>query len=133
MRPALSALTFLAFALPARADVIVQVEPRFSFGSIGAAPGQRVTTPAGGPWDNITFNWYSGGRGDVPIALGTLYVLDREYLGLRSGLSTDTPGFLAVGHGVGVAYPLPQYAFDPAFTLQPDTTYWFYSDGNVAF
>ena len=40
-------------------------------------PGQSVTTPAGGPWNNITFNFFSDFAG-TPAAAGTLFLLSQE-------------------------------------------------------
>src|SRR5690606_5945426 len=45
--------------------------------------GQSVTIPAGGTYTNVRFNWYLySQQAGQPTAFGTLYLLDREYLGL---------------------------------------------------
>jgi hypothetical protein len=67
------------------------------------AIGHSVTTPIGGPWNSITFNFYGTvvnnlGQGVAlgsTLAYGDLYILTQTYTGLPSGLSTATPGFLA--------------------------------------
>ena len=73
----------LAFAVsPARAAAATIVE--FNLGVISSLSpaflGQSVTTTTGGPWDNISFNFFE--PDDDPFALGTLFILDTEYLGL---------------------------------------------------
>ena len=60
-------------------------------------PGVSLTTPVGGPWDSITFNFFDT-NGD-PEANGNLYILTSQYLGTPNGLSTLTPGFLAQSIG----------------------------------
>lgn len=89
--------------------------------------GQSVTTPAGGLFNNLRFNWYTF-AGD-PTAFGTLYLLSAEYLGLPGGLSPSTPGFIArsltiVGN---------EYRFDPAVEINGGTQYWFYTDTQGSF
>ena len=48
--------------------------------------GVTFQTPATGPWNNLTFNFYSAvsptsGIPTTPAAAGTLYLLSSEYLG----------------------------------------------------
>src|SRR5262249_28790862 len=66
------------------------------------AMGQSVTTPGGGPWQNIVFNLVNGtgssqGAAGTPLASGTLFVLTQGLAGLvvPGALSNATPGFLA--------------------------------------
>ena len=86
--------------------------------------GQSVTV-AGGPFNNIRFNWH---RFNVPprtpIVFGTLYLLTQEYLGSPRELSPATPGFLARSARI----ENEQYIFDANVTLMPGAKYWFYTD-----
>ena len=90
--------------------------------------GQSVTMPAGGPFDNIRFNWYTsrfiGLSPSSPTAFGTLYLLKQEYLGLPGDLSPSTPGFVARSASISEG----QYLFAPGVTLTSGTQYWFYTD-----
>ena len=85
--------------------------------------GQQATTPSGGPWHDLTFNFFSDIPATTPSATGTLFLLSQQYLGPPSGLSSATSGFIAESTGIaGNAY-----VFDPSVTIQPNTSYWFYS------
>jgi hypothetical protein len=86
--------------------------------------GQSVTTPAGGPFDNITFNFFSDTAATTPAAAGDLFILTQQYLGLPGGLSSATPGFLAESTGISGGI----YQFAPSVTLQGGTQYFFYTD-----
>jgi hypothetical protein len=90
----------------------------------GGVPGQSVTTPAGGPFANITFNFYEDVAATIPAASGDLFILTQEYLGFPSALSSSTPGFLAESTGVSGGV----YLFDPSVILQGATQYFFYAD-----
>jgi hypothetical protein len=91
-------------------------------------PGQSLTTPAGGPWNNITFNFYADLVGMVPTAGGDLFILTQEYLGIQTDLSSSTPGFLAESTGIAGGV----YLFDTAVTLQGGTQYFFYANQAVS-
>ena len=88
-------------------------------GTSGNAFGQSVTTPGGGPWSDIIFNFYTSSSN--PYANGSLYLLDHQYLGTPANLSSQTN--LGVGTASGGTW-----TFDPSVTLQPGSTYWFYMD-----
>jgi hypothetical protein len=99
----------------------------------GFSDGQSVTTPTGGPWDDIGFNFVQCGNPsgtsclagtNSPYALGDLYLLTQMYDGLPSGLSGSTPGFVAEATTItgGV------WTFAPGVTLNPSTQYFFYMD-----
>lgn len=90
-------------------------------GTNAQAPGQEITTPSGGPWDDIVFNFYDGNGN--PVALETIFLLSQPYSGTASALSSSTPGFVAeaVGGGLGGVY-----TFASSVTLQPNTAYYFY-------
>src|SRR5262249_2120377 len=84
-------------------------------------PGQSFTTPAGGPWNHITFNFLANDR--TAQAAGTLYIFTSAFNGSPNDLSTSTPLAKSTGVTNGV------YMFDPAtVTLQPNITYYTYSD-----
>ena len=85
--------------------------------------GQSLTTPAGGPWDNLTFNWLNGVGTTNPSAFGNLFLLSQAYGGTPAALSAATPGFIASAAAAG-----NQYTFAGSVTLQPTTTYFFYTD-----
>jgi len=84
--------------------------------------GIRITTPAGGPWHDLTMNWYNQG---TPVAVGDVFLLTQQYLGTPSGLSSATPGFLAEGTASGGVYD-----FAPGVTIDGGTSYWFYTDAS---
>lgn len=112
-----------------RADAAVLTE--FTGGTATATNqfvGQSVTTVAGGPFNNITFNFFSDvSGGTTPSAAGDLFILTQQYLGTPSGLSAATPGFLAESTGIvgGI------FQFDPAVILQGATQYFVYSDALI--
>src|SRR5262245_58145137 len=85
--------------------------------------GQGVTTPAGGPWNNISFYFDSqvGAGGTTPFAIGDLFLLNQTYAGTPAALSSSTPGFLAMSTGISGG----TWVFDASVVLQPLTTYYF--------
>jgi hypothetical protein len=99
----------------------------------GFFDGQSVTTPAGGPWNNIQFNFEqcvtpSGtsclSNANTPFALGGLYLLSQIYDGTPAGLSNATPGFIAFTNTITSGV----WDFAPGVTLNPGTQYFFYMD-----
>jgi PEP-CTERM motif len=111
----------LALAVPLPASVISEnLTVNANSGVNPVAVGQSLTTPGGGPWDNIQFNFYL--LDGSPYAEGTLYLLSQEYTGPLAALNAATPGFLAststISGGVW------QFA---GLTLQPNTEYFFQS------
>jgi hypothetical protein len=115
------ALTFGASG-PVEADILTQNTAETNSGT--GIVGQSVTTESGGPFDNITFNFYSDVPATTPTAAGHLFILTSEYLGTPSALSSATPGFLAESTGIigGV------YQFASSLTLQGSTQYFVYED-----
>ena len=100
----------------ARADTIA-TNLTNAFGTSNSAFGQSLTTPGGGPWANIAFNFYS--ISSNPYASGSLYLLDHEYTGTLANLSAQT--------NLGVATAsVSAWIFNPSVTLQAGTQYWFY-------
>jgi hypothetical protein len=109
------------WANPTRADIITSFTAGTS-GAIGVFVGQEVTTPSGGPWNNLTFNFFSNVT--TPTAVGHVFLLTQAYNGTPQGLSTATPGFIAESTGI-VAN---QFVFASGVTIQPNHVYYFYSD-----
>lgn len=99
--------------------------------------GQSVTIPGSGSFAGVRFNWYT--FHGTPTAFGTLYVLDRDFLGLPDDLGPSTPGY--VGHAAAVIEGNPgvlddvkgEYVFPAGMTLRAGTRYWFYTSkqGNL--
>jgi hypothetical protein len=81
--------------------------------------GQSVTTPTGGPWNNISINFYSSGGN--PFASGNLYLLSQSYSGTASALSSSTSGFIGSATASGNLW-----TFTPSTTLSANTQYFFY-------
>jgi hypothetical protein len=107
---------------PARAETIAEF--LVVTGTVTGFPGQSLITAAGGPFNNIGFNFFNIG---APVAGGTLFVLTQEYLGTPSDLSAATPGFLAQSTGVSAGF----YTFSSAVTLQGNTQYFVYANQSL--
>ena len=86
--------------------------------------GESFTTPSGGPWTSIEFNFYSDVPPVTPNAAGNAWLLTQEYLGIPSALSASTPGFLA--EAVNISGGI--HIFNPSVALSPGTEYWIYED-----
>jgi hypothetical protein len=93
-------------------------------GSQFAYPGQSLTTPMGGPWNNITFDFLTSDA--TPIA-GALFILTQEYLGTPAALSSSTAGFVAQSTGI----VNDEWTFAPSLTLAGNTQYWFYGNAQL--
>src|SRR5882757_8437152 len=77
--------------------------------------GESFTTPGGGPFNNIAFNFFSDVPATTPTAGGTAFLLSQVYLGAPAGLTTATPGFLAQSTSISSG----RYLFNPSLILQP--------------
>lgn len=106
----------------AKADAIVSETSGTLSGSLFY--GQSFTTPSGGPWDDITFNFFSNIPATTPEAVGTAYLLSESFSGSPSDLDSAVPGFLASSTSIVDG----EYEFNPLLTLSPDTTYFLYVD-----
>ena len=130
-------ISLLMFGLVATAgaSTIIQQNTSGTQATIGSGffGGQSVTTPTGGPWDDIGFNFVQcltpngtscSSTANQPFALGGLYLLTQRYDGIPAGLSSATPGFIAYATAIigGV------WTFDPSVTLNPSAQYFFYMD-----
>ena len=126
MRLSLLLIGLSATVTLAPAQTILQV----TSGTGTAGPeyfGQSFTTPSGGPWNSITFNFYSTPAPvSTPAAAGTAFLLTEEYLGTPAALSSSTPGYLAQSTSISGGV----YVFPSSVVLNPVTKYWIY--GNAA-
>ena len=110
---AFALLAFLASPVGAAASPIVSFT---AFTGINSdEPGQSVTTPVGGPWNNLTFNWLD--LAGAPTAAGTLFLLTQAYVGTPAALGAATPGFLATTASISGG----MWIFDPSVTIQGAT------------
>lgn len=89
--------------------------------------GQSFTTPGGGPWDNITFNFYSDIPATTLSAAGTAFLLSTSYAGTPTALSSAAPGYIASSTGVSGG----MYLFNPSLELNSNTTYWLYENASI--
>jgi hypothetical protein len=120
---ALVALAIASLAAAARADTIKEfLGGTFNLHTTAGIYSQWVTTPSGGPWTNITFNFYEPPTPGTPYAIGNLYLLDHAYAGAPSSLSSSS--YI----GVAAASGGTSWVFDPSVTLQANTQYYFYMD-----
>jgi hypothetical protein len=124
LRTILSATLLLlpAFSLSSlSAATIVQNTGGPGF-TINSFAGQSFTTPTGGPWNHITFNFFAP-NDSSSVAAGTAYLLSQQYSGAPGNLSGQ-PGFLGASTGIAAG----AYVFAPPLTLQPNTQYFLYED-----
>jgi hypothetical protein len=85
--------------------------------------GETFQTPAGGPWNTLTFNFFSDSAATTAEATGILYLLNLEYLGTPSDLSSSTPGFIGSTAASGGLW-----TFNPSLSVSAGTEYWVYVD-----
>lgn len=112
------------------------VEVTAATGSV-ASPyvGQSFTTPSGGPWDDITFNFFCSTSSQVtcfsapgaPVAVGTAYIFTAPYTGTVGDLGTAGALAASTGTSGGV------YVFAASVTLQPGITYYLYENANLGY
>lgn len=89
--------------------------------------GQSFVVPGSGIFAAPRFNFYSFQK--APAAFGSLYLLEREYLGLPGGLGSTTPGFIArSAPGANGVY---EFASDVRLTA--GRRYWVYTDTQGSF
>ena len=87
--------------------------------------GQSFTTPSsGGPWDDITFNFFTNVPPTTAEASGNAFLLSQQYLGTPSNLSSSTPGFLAESTVITGG----MHVFSTALELSPGTQYFVYEN-----
>ena len=117
-------LTIIAWAAISCPKVSAAIVIEHTSGTGGAAyfPGNLVTTPSGGPWNNITFSWLLANN--TPNAFGTLYIFTEPTDEKPSTISGESDGFV----GSSLSISSGAYIFAPGLTLAPATAYYFYSD-----
>jgi hypothetical protein len=137
MRKFTRAVCLLAFVLSPLVALEGQTITQYTVANSGTSGfyyGQTAQTPAsGGPWNNITFNFYSCSDPSctsvgAPHAEGNLYILSQ-------GCDTTSPNGLAtspflIAKSTGISGGV--YTFSPTVVLQPSTTYYFCSDANFS-
>ena len=110
---------------PATAGVIQSVTSGAGFITDNFYLGQSFTTPVGGPWSGITFNFFSDANPAItPYAIGTAYLFNQVFAGTPATLSSAAPGFIAADTSIVGN----KYVFGPSVILQPGTQYFLYSD-----
>jgi hypothetical protein len=137
-------LVFSTMASPARATVeFIGLEYGVTeVARLGSTLyGRAVTTPAGGPWNNLQFNYWWIFQSEYtrlnPFAAGELFLLSQPYTGSPLNLSLATPNVIASTSlvvnivndlsSVGVDASLKNaWQFDASVVLQPNTTYYFF-------
>jgi hypothetical protein len=118
------ALGLVSAAPAARADIIIEFTTGTDHTSGSFLFGQSLLTPTGGPWHNLTFNFFTNVPATTPTAAGTAFLLSQAYLDTPANLSSSTPGFLAASTSIVAG----QYTFAPSVTVQPNTTYFVYEN-----
>jgi hypothetical protein len=113
----------LLLSKPASADVLVSNSSGTGGNLFSDYFGQSVTTPTGGPFDEVTFNFV--GLTGAPVAVGTLYVFSSIYSGTPDALSTA--GALAVSTSITAG----KYNFAPTLSLNSGQKYFFYEDAPI--
>jgi len=115
----------------AAAEEIVFVPDTTRGGGLGFY-GQSFTTPGGGPWAEIAFNFF-GGRIGFNVAAGDAFLLTQEYVGTASELSSAAPGFLAESTGISDPGTIrAMYVFSPSVVLHPGVEYWLYENASIS-
>ena len=122
----LAAMFLIASTTPSVSAEIILQNTGGTAGTLTEFFGSSFTTPTGGPFDNITFNFYANIPATTPSAAGTAFLLTKEYLGSASALSTSTAGFLAESTGISGG----EFVFASSVVLQANTQYFLY--GNAA-
>jgi hypothetical protein len=94
------------------------------------AAGTTFTTGSGGPWSNITFNFYSTpavgtAPATNPEAFGTAYLLTQPYFGTPGSLGSSTPGYVAASTSISGG----KHIFPTNVILNSNTQYWVYENG----
>jgi hypothetical protein len=118
----------ISMAVPAASGATILQNTGGTLGVVTNFFGESFTTPAGGPWSNITFNFFSDIPATTPTAAGTAFLLTQEYLGTPASLNSSVPGFLAASTSVSSGH----YNFDPTLVLQTNTKYFLYENASLA-
>ncbi len=88
--------------------------------------GQSFTTPGGGPWNNITFNFFNQSNDGTPYAFEDVYLFSQPFTGDASDTTalTSATGYLGMSTGSGTVYQ-----FSPTIQLNGNTQYFIYTGG----
>ena len=107
----------------------IEMEDAGKIGTSNNYLGQSIAIRGSASYNNLRFNWdgYTSTSITVPpvrglLAVGDLFILTQEYLGLPGNLGSSTAGFLARAERVEQG----QYVFAPSVALKGGTQYWFY-------
>jgi hypothetical protein len=110
-----------ASTLAARAGTIAELNNSNDDANLHSF-GQSFTTQAGGPFDDLAFNFFVNGNA---AANGTAYLFSAAYSGAVSQLSTAA-GLIASAPASGGFY-----TFNPSVTVQGNTKYYLYTNGTI--
>jgi hypothetical protein len=89
--------------------------------------GQSFVVSESGSYSDLRFNFYTFQK--TPVAFGNLYLLTQEYLGVPTGLSPSTPGFVARSESTAGGV----YTFASSIAINGGTRYWAYTDTQGSF
>jgi hypothetical protein len=122
-------LATVALSLAARADSLITftgVTANVGTGEDEGYFGQSFTTPGGGPWDNITFNFFDQKNDGTPYAYEDVYLFSHPFTGDASDTTalTSASGYLGMSTGSGAVYQ-----FSPTIQLNGNTQYFIYTGG----
>jgi hypothetical protein len=118
-------LCLLAFSITSYADTVAEARGGVETSlSNTYFYGQSFTAAAGGPFHDITFNFYD--PSGLPSAVGVGFLLSQVYTGDPSSLNSSTPGFLGSANASGNLY-----SFADSLTLQGGTQYFFFENMKV--
>ena len=102
------------------AQTLVQNNNAIGFSTV-LFTGQSFLTPNDATADLMTgFTWLN--NSNVPMGAGALYLVDQEYLGMPSAITSGT-GLLATSS----TYATGSYSFGGGVVLAPNTYYWVYT------
>ncbi len=118
---------------PAISPVTAGIVTEFAGGTLHNSStvyiGQSFFTPAGGPWNNIAFNFLAD---STPFATGTAFLLSQHLswsgccdpppVYTPQMLDSAAPGFIAMSTGISNG----QFVFASSVMLQPSTVYYLY-------
>ncbi len=121
-------------AAPAPAPLLTIAEMTagiFTAWAPGLAPylmGHSVTVLPPYSYTGPHFSWLDDKK-NPSLAVGTMVIFTREYLGPAQGIGPSTPGFLARS----VRIEGSDFVFDDSVVLNPGATYWFLEETAGAF
>ena len=95
-------------------------------GTVGEV-GQSFTTGNDSQYNAISIGVYAdyGNSATNPEAMGSLFLLNQEYLGSAQDLSSSSLGYVAQNQSISSG----AWVFDNSVSLNGNTQYWFYTQG----